>query len=361
LSQVCKALKMEVLGTPLEVRQMLAGACESLGSEVFERSASGKRARTVPVHPYEACLLGMVDETLMQMRAALDVEATNARSSASKLRADDRPKVLESAQTAKRAELRDKEASVSAQIAEVSLRRHAASQAKASEKLAAAEVRKLEKQVAACAKERCDAEASFKAFETLESGGAAPLSAAEARQLLKNVEAQMRVMKVGATLVPSAHRAVLPALKMHPAKRTRFDEAALTTAEGCFRDYVQEKAGALKGLHDEVAAAQEAATQALLKSESLCQEADDLEDVARRMGEEAGLCAGELRALESAQKSHASALAAREGEAVACNKSLVELDCLLAWFGRIIGKAQPAGPPGGKRKEEIETTSNTDT
>lgn len=222
---------------PPHVLHMLVGMSCSLGPGAFESSASQS---SVPRHAFEDRAMGLLVDAVSKAR---DDGATRARAaeSASQEVIEDRQHVA--------AGLRQRGAmllaAVSARRTEAQRRREALCAASraigAAEELAKSARRRgavAAKQEAVDAERQRVAERAMEAFAALEAG---TLAVAMAKADLKLLEAQMKAANVAASLLAPAERAVLPALRMRPGERSRFDEAALAACEGCLREHMQER------------------------------------------------------------------------------------------------------------------------
>jgi len=231
----------DVPGVPLTARKMLADMCRSLGAAAFHR-CSPQAKRGNKRHRYEDQVLAMLGETLSKASAVLTREFTEAAGILQAVENDEEQvaKVKTDIETAF-ASLKAKRAEADTRRADIA--RHEKELAMAWKEVASAkaQARKDAKEATACAEAKNSAEKTVSVFSALESDGGSARPAAELRAELRLVEVLMRTAGVAQSLMAGAERAVLPALRCPPKKRSRFDEAALSACEGCLREHCQEQ------------------------------------------------------------------------------------------------------------------------
>lgn len=135
--------------------------------------------------------------------------------------------------------------------------------------------------------------------------------------------------------MPSVLKRVLPALKLPPSERERFDEAALAAAEGCATAHLSEIVEQLRRVQQEVAAA-----------EANCRRAADNVERGKAAASEAGSAVSEARiALRAAtsrlHQAHAAVkrqqlnAAALDSEAQACEEAKGDVETIVAAFSAV--------------------------
>eukprot|EP00931_Biecheleriopsis_adriatica_P005376 TRINITY_DN10689_c0_g1_i1.p1 TRINITY_DN10689_c0_g1~~TRINITY_DN10689_c0_g1_i1.p1 ORF type:complete len:580 (+),score=194.40 TRINITY_DN10689_c0_g1_i1:66-1805(+) len=304
LHQTLSRTDCDVPEVPLSARLLLAGMCLSMGSHY-----QGPPPHANQLHRFERATLDMVGEALVSIRAARSEEVAKTSKRAEQA-AEDVAKTEALAADVQSA--KDAAASAKAEVSQRSVllteRKDELQRARDAEQEAATEVSSKEQEEAACAAMREAVQQALAVFIELESSGP-PEKKLEAKRMVKQVEKQMKAVRVSDTLFASSARAVLPALEMKPEKRSRFAAAALSGAEGCFRDFIKEHGEQLIRCRREVAMARAALERARVTVQAACIHVEAEEERLRRAKEQLCQANSAMRAAEAAHKSHNQELA----------------------------------------------------
>lgn len=276
--------------------------------------------------------LRMIGRAIADYSASVSVRSADAARKSEALAAD-RARVVElevavsrarASEAAERARLTDAKASHITH-------KNAAASAKATEKSLAKNATDAATAERAGNAERDRAEHGLKTFGTLESSGPDGLQTSVGRaialkQALKEVETNLEDAEARDALMPTALKRVLPALKIDPASRERFDEAALAAAEGCLNAHLQQKMEAAAALGRSAAAGRSRANQAAKESARARQDVADASEriqslIDRRHGYKSA-----VRSALAATRRHAASVKTLADAACDCNEALAEAE-----------------------------------
>jgi len=329
LSERLAALLLRNLGAssnvPLSVRQMLAAMVDGLGEALNAEPSEDGWTTCVP-HPFPRTTLAMVTQSIVDIRTVVESDAATAASRAKVAASDSaKPALLADAVRTTRAELDTANAIAAQRSAKLRAEKGLLAQARDAEKEANKETWEASQQTVLQREKQKQAERAGAAFSSLEASGS-PRDANEANRLLRQVESHMKAARVGETLMGSALRALLPALRMKPERRTKFDEAAMSAAEGCFAEYHQELSVAQARRNREFAELQ--ANQQRLQAS--IDEAREWQRAAtealRDAQDEVAACWTRVNVAQSARQSHTRFLQHLRQEAASFKTELVEID-----------------------------------
>lgn len=323
---------------PLEVphaaRQMLAAMVLALSPRAFEVPLPGAAQR----HPFEVQVLEMIREALPGIRAAVGQMATAAICQAHAAASDSsRVRILRDALEGARKEFETQNAVVREYSATLRKYKEALAEVKQAERDLVIEAEELAQRVTASVEEHRKAEQAFATFGALEANGA-PRKTTEANRMLKEVEMHMKLAKVGQTLVGSAQKALLPALRMQPVSRGKFDEAAISAAEGCFREYMQDRMEQTVGLNRETASAQEAVCRVKRNVEAAKVHCEAARDSVRCAKEELANRRIRVEAAHEACQLHKKTVTELAQAAKDHKADLMDLDDLQTVVGSLLGR-----------------------
>jgi len=329
---------------------LIAGPCEDpdAGQEVRDMLAEmwshvcveARKQPALPLHTYHLRAAHMVSEALSRYRKSLAGQVEDACKVSSAAMADEDGKTAElvgatgTAKAAREAKLTE----VSEADAQLIANKETLTRTRSMMSGAVEEAAKVSAAEKSTATTRNSAQQAIEHFEKLESAGP-PAKPAELKQAIKEIEGLLAKASASDQLMSSVLKRVIPALKMKPDSRERFDEAALSAVEGCLRAHVKEKA-------DEAAVAERSAIAARGRAKRLQEEADDAK---RRVDEAATLLKQDkeaLRALTStlkqaseASRQHAAHVRALSLEAKACKEALKETDQACSAIEALINRA----------------------
>lgn len=220
---------------PRSALQMLAAVCNEVCAEVRKDSKAIK-------HKFLTSVLDMMKEAVSKILEMRNKMAEAALQEANDAMADTQKfDELASACEEKLAALEDGKNEVAEEGAKLSRIKENLAETLDSEKAASTSLVAAEKIEKACFNEKQTAEAALKTFEALESTGP-PAKASDLKKMIKEVEGQMQALNVQRTLFPRVVNAIIPALQTKPSDRSSFEDGALVAAEGCFTNFIKEKA-----------------------------------------------------------------------------------------------------------------------
>jgi len=315
--------------TPLASRQMLAVVCE----EVCAEAQNVPRASR---HEYVTSVLDMIQEALREIHDVKRNAAEKSQQDANAIAADScRFNRLEDACVGKRAGCEASKADTAEKSNILITLKNALAKATELERAASSSIIAAEKAEKACMSQKLAADAALKAFETLESSGT-PSQAGDAKKLFKQIEAQMNVMNMKATLFPRVVNAVIPALQLKPDSRSGFEDGALAAAEGCFTNYIREKQEMLSTLSRGTAAAQDRQRRANGEVAQVRQEIDAGGEALLDARDNQRECDNALRDAERSRKEHREEAVLLRKTAKAHAVMLANFDKLLKVFASLV-------------------------
>lgn len=311
--------------TPFASREMLTAVCDEVCAEA-RRVAKSSR------HEFLTEVLDMIGEALQEIHHAKGEMAERARHEASAAAADaSRFTELADACSSRRSLLEAKKNDVAEMGLSLSTLKRNLAKATESERTASSSVTSADKAEMICLAERLAAAAASKAFETLESTGP-PSRASEAKKLLKEVEGQMDVMNVKATLFPRVVNAAIAALQLTPESRSSFEDGALAAVEGCFKNYDREKEEERSRLCRATAAAKNRHEDATTDIEDIRHEIENCSKALRHAKDEQKECDSALRGAERKRKEHKEEVLALAKTAKTQAKALLDFGQMLRAF-----------------------------
>lgn len=318
----------EIPSMPRSIRRMLADmwahACPQPDASVH--------------HPHIVRVLRMVAGALADYRGAVAARAAEAAAAASD-EATDRGKAEEliAAVAAAKASRAAGSAGQAAAAAALATARADTVKAKAAARAAAQEVSRASSVEKASETGKSAAEAALATFAALEASGpdgaAAPTGSravATLRQRLREVEVLLEKADAREVLMPSALRRVLPALKLRPQERDRFDQAALAAAEGCLTARLEEAKDHLSANIRLAAAASARLRRASAETSAVHARTTEASERVRLAKSLVRSAREALAKAVSAERRHAMRLKAVAAEASAGSTALAEAERVVA-------------------------------
>eukprot|EP00929_Paragymnodinium_shiwhaense_P014408 TRINITY_DN122317_c0_g1_i1.p1 TRINITY_DN122317_c0_g1~~TRINITY_DN122317_c0_g1_i1.p1 ORF type:complete len:666 (-),score=142.45 TRINITY_DN122317_c0_g1_i1:43-2040(-) len=332
ISEVLADGPCDVEGLPQDTRKMLA----KMWSHLKPHCKASKE-----YHTYEFRSLRMVGKALEGYQTALHARAAAAKKEAEDAAADAREdgsgtgaRLAKAVSDAQRVQANEKARLKAAATLEAAKQAAVRDDEKAVE-AAKHEAEAARAKMAVAAERSSSAEQAANAFKSLEAQGPAGSTSADLNKTLKQVEAHLESAGWRESLMPSVLKRVLPALRLPPSERERFDEAALAAAEGCATAHLNEIVEQLRRVQQEVAAAEAHCRRAAANVErgkAAASEAGSAVSEARTTLRAATSRLHQAHAAVKRQQLNASAL---HSEAQACEEAKGDVETIVAAFSAV--------------------------